>query len=136
VDLDSPGKTAHNFDLFLRLMADPAYQGRLFGDLSAITQINRLPAPLKTLLARPDLDGRLLNGSDYPLPGVDLVIWTRRLAELGLITRAERRALNEIWKRNPLLFDFVLKRTLKDPRTGRRFDAALFQRTPESLAAQ
>ncbi len=135
-DLDRPGKTATNFDLFLRLMDEPRYRGRLYGDLSAITQVNRLPAPLLTLLSRPDLDVRLLNGSDYPLPGVDLVIWTGRLVQLKLITPAERRALNELWKRNPLLFDFVLKRTLKDPKTGRRFEASLFQRTPESLLPQ
>ncbi len=135
-DLDHPGKVARNFDLFLRLMEDPKYRGRLFGDLSAITQINRLPAPLQTLLARPDFDGHLLNGSDYPLPGVDLIIWTRRLVELKLISAAERKALNEIWKRNPLLFDFVLKRTLKDPMTGRRWPADLFQRSPESLPPQ
>lgn len=135
-DLDHPGKVARNFDLFLRLLEEPRYRGRLFGDLSAITQINRLPAPLQTLLRRPDLDGRLLNGSDYPLPGVDLVIWTRRLVELGMITRAERAALNEIWKRNPLLFDFVLKRTLRDPVSGRRWPASLFQRDPESLQAR
>lgn len=135
-DLDHPGKVARNFDLFLRLLEEPRYRGRLFGDLSAITQINRLPAPLQTLLRRPDLDDRLLNGSDYPLPGVDLVIWTRRLVELGMITRAERAALNEIWTRNPLLFDFVLKRTLRDPASGRRWPASLFQRDPESLQAR
>jgi len=132
-DLDHPGKTATNFSLFLRLMANPAYQGRLYGDLSAITQINRLPTALRTLLAHPEFDGRLLNGSDYPLPGVNLIIWTRRLVELKLITPGERRALNEIWKRNPLLFDYVLKRTLKDPKTGRRWPASLFQRSPGDL---
>ena len=135
-DLDHPGRTATNFDLFLRLMDEPRYRGRLFGDLSAITQINRLPAPLHTLLARPELDGRLLNGSDYPLPGVDLVIWTRRLVELRMITPAERKALNAIWKRNPLLFDFVLKRTLKDPSMGGRWEASLFQRAIGARSVQ
>ncbi|MBI1754478.1 MAG: amidohydrolase family protein [Acidobacteria bacterium] len=134
-DLDHSGKSVPNFELFLRLMNEPRYQDRLFGDLSAITQINRLPAPLQHLLAHPGLDDRLLNGSDYPLPGVDLVIWTRQLVRLGMLTAGERRALNEIWKRNPLLFDFVLKRTLKDPGTGRRWPASLFQRDPDSLAA-
>jgi predicted TIM-barrel fold metal-dependent hydrolase len=132
-DLDHPGKTAANFDLFLRLMDEPKYEGRLYGDLSAITQVNRLPRPLRTLLAR-DLDARLLNGSDYPLPGVDLVVWTRRLVQMKLITPAERKALNEIWRANPLLFDLVLKRTLKDPRTGRRFAATVFQRDPATLS--
>ena len=133
-DLDHPGRTATNFDLFLRLMADPKYQGRLYGDLSAITQINRLPRPLQTLLAHPEFDERLLNGSDYPLPGVNFIVWTRRLVQLKMITPGERKALNEIWRRNPLLFDFVLKRTLKDPKTGRRWEAALYQRNPETLA--
>ena len=132
-DLDHPGKTASNFDLFLRLMGEPNYQGRLYGDLSAITQVNRLPRPLRTLLAR-DLDDRLLNGSDYPLPGVDLIIWTRGLVKLNWITPAERKTLNEIWRTNPLLFDFVLKRTLKDPRTGRRFGVDVFQRDPAALS--
>jgi len=135
-DLDHPGRTATNFELFQRLMAEPRYRGRLFGDLSAITQINRLPAPLQHLLAHPEFDDRLLNGSDYPLPGVDLVIWTRRLVQLGLLSAVERRSLNEIWKRNPLLFDFVLKRTLKDPASGRRWPASVFQRSPGDLAAQ
>lgn len=135
-DLDHPGKTASNFDLFLRLLDDPRYRGRLYGDLSAITQVNRLPRPLLSLLAHPELDGRLLNGSDYPLPGVDLVIWTRRLVQLKVITPAERKGLNELWKQNPLLFDFVLKRTLRDPQTGRRFEATRFQCTPESLLPQ
>jgi len=84
--------------------------------------------------ARADLDGRLLNGSDYPLPGVDLLIWTRRLVSLGMISADERKALNKIWKRNPLLFDYVLKRTLKDPKTGRRWEASLFQRSLDQLA--
>jgi predicted TIM-barrel fold metal-dependent hydrolase len=132
-DLDHPGKTAANFDLFLRLLDNPKYQGQLYGDLSAITQVNRLPRPLRTLLAR-DLDARLLNGSDYPLPGVDLVVWTRGLVQLKLITPAERKALNEIWQANPLLFDFVLKRTLRDPRTGRRFAATVFQRDLAALS--
>jgi predicted TIM-barrel fold metal-dependent hydrolase len=129
-DLDHPGRRAANFDLFLRLMEEPTYEGRLWGDISAITQINRLEKPLLAILHRPELQRRLLNGSDYPLPGVDLVIWTRRLRELGLLTRAERKALNEIFKANPLLFDFVLKRTLHTPEGG-RLDPALFVARPE-----
>lgn len=126
-DLDHPGKTAANFDLFLRLMETAKYRGLLYGDLSAMTQVNRLPRPLQEVLARPDFEGRLVNGSDYPLPGVDLVIWTRKLVAMRMITPAERGALNELWKRNPLLFDFVLKRTLRDPVTGRRLPASAFQ---------
>ena len=64
------------------------------------------------------------------------MIWTRRLVELKVITAAERKALNELWKRNPLLFDFVLKRTLKDPKSRRPFSTTLFQRHPEARSPQ
>jgi len=126
-DLDHAGKTATNFSLFLRLMATPKYKGLLFGDLSAMTQVNRLPKPLLEILARPDFEGRLVNGSDYPLPGVDLVIWIQKFVQMRMITSADRRALLEIRKQNPLLFDFVLKRTLKEPKSGRRLPVGAFQ---------
>ena len=49
-DLDrrAPRK-AKCFDLFLRMMDEPKYVGLLFGEISAITQYNRMPAPLATL---------------------------------------------------------------------------------------
>lgn len=128
-DLDHPGQTAANFDLFLRVMAEPRYQGRLWGEISALTQINRLPEPLQVVLRRPDLQARLLNGSDYPLPGIDLVIWTRKLVRLGLLTAEERSALNEIFDQNPLLFDFVLKRTLHT-REGQSLSPDVFTARP------
>ena len=37
------------FDLFLRLMDEPKYVGLLFGEISAITQFNRMPGPLAKL---------------------------------------------------------------------------------------
>lgn len=134
-DLDHPGQRATNFELFLRLMDDPKYKGQLWGDISAITQVNRLPKPLLTLLERPDLHARLVNGSDYPLPGVNLVIWTRKLVSLGLLTPEERKALNEIFRMNPLLFDFVLKRTLHT-KDGKRLDPAIFVARPELPVGQ
>ncbi|HUV13379.1 MAG TPA: amidohydrolase family protein, partial [Acidobacteriota bacterium] len=69
----------NNFDLFLRLMGEQGYQGQLYGDISAMTQFNRLPRPLQVLLERPDLHGRLVNGSDYPLPAVNIVIRLKSL---------------------------------------------------------
>ncbi|HPI23945.1 MAG TPA: amidohydrolase, partial [Spirochaetota bacterium] len=78
------------------------------------------------ILERTDLHHRLVNGSDYPLPAVNVVIQTRVLARLGFITADERRCLNEIYRANPLLFDFVLKRTIRHPRTGARFPASVF----------
>ncbi len=125
-DMDHPGRQAENFDLFLRMMGEERYRGLLFGDISAATQINRIPGPLLELLRRTELHDRLVNGSDYPLPGINCLIWTSRLARLGLITPEERRALNEVYNCNLLLFDFLLKRALRDPKTGNRFAASVF----------
>lgn len=130
-DLDNGGREAENFDLFLRMMDDPKYADRLFADISATTQVNRLPRPLLTLLDRTDLHGRLVNGSDYPLPAINIVIWTRSLVKYGMITAEERRAINEIYAVNPLLFDFVLKRTLRHPKTGESFPASVFTEHPK-----
>jgi len=129
-DLDHPGKKARNFDLFLRLMDEDRYRGRLFADISAMILVSRMPRPLRALLNRPDIQPRLVNGSDYPLPAINLVIWTSQIAAMGMITFNERKSLNEIYRVNPLLFDFVLKRTLRDPRTGRKLAPELFPENP------
>lgn len=130
-DLDRPGRRVRSFELFLRLMGEARYRDRLYGDLSAVTQINRPPGQLWELLRRPELQGRLLQGSDYPLPGVDLVIWTSQFKGLRMISAQERQALNELYQANPLLFDFVLKRILRDPKTGQALDAQVFTRVPD-----
>lgn len=126
-DLDSRDrKQSDNFDLFLRLMDDKRYEGLLFGEISAMTQFNRSGKPLQTMLAREDLHERLVNGSDYPLPAVNLLIRTRPLVKQGYINNSEAESLKEIYDYNPLLFDFVLKRTLKLPGTTRSFPASIF----------
>jgi predicted TIM-barrel fold metal-dependent hydrolase len=125
-DLDHPGVTSPNFELFLRLMDEPRYEGRLYGEISATTQVNRLPDPLIVLLGRTDLHHRLVNGSDYPLPAINIVIQTRALVRYGLLTPNEREWLNEIYDYNPLLFDFAVKRTIRHPESGSRFSANVF----------
>jgi len=126
-DLDSKDrKQIDNFDLFLRLMDEKRYEGLLFGEISAMTQFNRSGEPLRTMLAREDLHERLVNGSDYPLPAVNLLIRTRPLVKQGYINSSEAESMKEIYDYNPLLFDFVLKRTLKHPETSRRLPAAVF----------
>ena len=127
LDLDDPDRPkVPSFQLFLRLMDEPLYRDRLYGEIAAITFFNHLSVPLETLLARSDLHPRLLNGSDYPLPGINLLIMTGRLARLGFISEKEREHLNEIYSYNPLLFDFVVKRTVRHPRTGQRFSPEVF----------
>ncbi len=124
-DLDAPGAPwVNNFDLFARLMERRDYVGRLWGEVSAMTQANRAGRALETVLARDDWHERLLNGSDYPLPAINVLLQTRVLKDRGFITSDERRALNEIDRRNPLQFDFVLKRTLSFK--GRRFPPGIF----------
>ena len=130
VDLDDPrGGRVANFDLFLRLMADKQYVGQLFGEISATTLSNRMDY-LRTLLRRTDLHARLVNGSDYPLPAINILVHTGRFADEGFITEVERDALNEIYDHNPLLFDLVLKRTLREPKSGNRFAASVFMDQP------
>lgn len=126
-DLDDPErKLASNFDLFLRLMDDSDYEGLVFGEISAMTQFNRAGRPLTTLLSREDLHHRLVNGSDYPLPAVNVLIRTKPLVRLGYINESERRSLREIYHYNPLLFDFVLKRTIKLPGSHKGFPPSIF----------
>jgi predicted TIM-barrel fold metal-dependent hydrolase len=126
-DLDSKErKQIENFDLFLRLTDDKRYEGLLFGEISAMTQFNRSGKPLRTMLAREDLHERLVNGSDYPLPAVNLLIRTRPLVKQGYINNSEAESLKEIYDYNPLLFDFVLKRKLRLPGTSRSFPASIF----------
>ena len=126
-DLDNrEAKKANCFDLFLRLMDEPKYAGLAFGEVSAMLQFNRMPVPFSTLLKRQDLHSRLVNGSDYPLPAINALIRTRSLASDGFITNEERTALNEIYDYNPLLFDFVLKRTIRHPETKQKLAASVF----------
>ena len=123
-----------NFDLFLRLMSERRYEGLLFADISAMTQFNRSGVPLRTILERDDLHERLVNGSDYPLPAINILVRTSSLVKQGYITSEERIGLNQIYDYNPLLFDFTLKRTIKHPATSRRLPAALFM-TNNALGA-
>ena len=132
-DLDNnERKQVDNFDLFMRLMDDKRYEGLVFGETSAMTQFNRAGRPLRTILEREDLHDRLLNGSDYPLPAVNMLIRMRPLVRRGYVTADEGDSLKEIYQYNPLLFDFTLKRSLKHPETRRRLPASVFTRDPAS----
>lgn len=130
-DLDDPGRRrVSNFQLFMRLVEDRRYEGLVFGDISAMTQYNRIGEPLTTVIEREELHGRLVNGSDYPLPGVNLLIRTKPLVRAGYLKAEEGVLLREIYGFNPLLFDFVLKRCLTLPGTPRRLPASVFESNP------
>jgi mannonate dehydratase len=123
-DLDDDGNPRASFDLFLKLMAEPRAKGQLYGDISAITQRNRNPALIRTLLERSDLHDRLLHGSDYPLPGIVPLTSTSALAKAGLLPKAAVNDLDILRQHNPLLFDFTLKRLLNWQ--GHSFSPAVF----------
>jgi len=127
IDLDVGPKGPHlsSFELFARMMQEPRYEGLLFGDISAITQVNRVGPALETVVKRDDWHPRLLNGSDYPLPGVLPLFSLKQMQRRGYITQAEAGVLSAIRRHNPLLFDFVLKRTLRIE--GHAFGPAPFQ---------
>ena len=124
-DLDRDGALVDSFSLFSRLMDEPRFVGRLFGDISAMTQLNRAGPALARVIEREDWHGRLLNGSDYPLPGVMPLYSVDRMVEQGFVAAAAAPVLKRIREHNPLLFDFVLKRQLR--RNGRRFASRVFE---------
>ncbi len=108
------------FSLFERLMADKSYQGCLYGDISALPQTNRFEV-LPKILQHREWSDRLLNGSDYPLPGVFPLFSVDAFVKKGWIASATGEHLKRVREANPLLFDFLLKRHL-------RIDGASFGR--------
>jgi predicted TIM-barrel fold metal-dependent hydrolase len=127
-DLEAAGTPlVENFALFERLMAERRYEKLLCADLSAVTQANRAPA-IVAILARPEWEGRLLNGSDYPLPAILPIFSLQALARDGVLDARAIPALRELRQGNPLLFDFVLKRNLRHG--GRRLPASAFETRP------
>ena len=122
---DDQGRTARNFDLFAGLMAEPQWQGQLFGDISAITLRNRKLDVIKTLLTETSWHGRLLNGSDYPLPGVLPLISVNSFAKGGLLDEAAVTTLLALQNHHAFRFDFVLKRSLSWQ--GKHFADSVFE---------
>jgi len=113
LDIGPNGPAVPSFELFSRMMDEPGYDGLLFGEISAVTQVNRVDNALETLLLRDDWHPRLLNGSDYPLPGILPLFSLKLLERRGFLRKNESEVLSTIRDYNPLLFDFVLKRTLR-----------------------
>jgi mannonate dehydratase len=112
------------FDRFLEMMREPAYRGRLFGEISVLPYVGTQDK-MAEIFADPDLRCRMLDGSDYPNPALNIVRMLSRdlfepsgplrwSATESLPTlRARRDALDAIRRQNPVLYDFVLKRSLR-----------------------
>jgi mannonate dehydratase len=128
IDIRDAGKNkppSRNFRVFIDMMREPDYATHLYGDLSAVTQFNRAPEALQTLLEADDLHPRLLNGSDYPLVGIVPLFSLRQLRRLGLLDEEVSDVVAELQRHNPLLFDLVLKRSLRWQ--GQRFPKQVFE---------
>jgi len=125
-DDDLPGAPqVPAFHLLRRLIDEPRYRGKLFGDISGVVSSWREPELIRELVLDERWRGRLVNGSDYPLPGAPLLTSTSRLVELGFLEPNESQQIAHIQAHNPLLFDFALKRLLRID--GKPFDSAVFQ---------
>lgn len=127
IDYDNANKKIKSFDLFLRLMDEPKYKDLLFGEISAITLFNHAWA-IKPLLQRTDLHSRLLNGSDYPLPGILPLVSLKQLVSKQLLTLPEAEFLKIVRNYNPILFDFALKRLIAFE--GKSFPKTVFETRP------
>jgi len=124
IDKKRNAKKVRNFELFTRLMDEPKYEGLLFGDVSAMPQINRAGDDLDVLLTREEWHERLLYGSDYPLPAILPLFSLSFLTKRKYITEKQAKVLSQIRLHNPLLFTFVLTRHLKI--NGKRFKPSVF----------
>ena len=87
--------------------------------------MNRAGGALARVIEETGWHARLLNGSDYPLPGVMPIFSVDYLVSLKLIPESAAQVLKDIRLHNPLLFDFVLKRHLRSG--GRAFSRGVFE---------
>ena len=108
------------------MFKEKKYEKNLFGEISGATIHTRVGEAIDTLLAHPEFHERIVNGSDYPLPAINILYRTGQFEEMGYINSKEREHLNEIYEFNPLLFDLALKRTIRHPKTGQKFKNEAF----------
>ena len=127
IDLDKGTKAqpVANLDLFARMMAEKKYEHLLFGDLSAITQVNRDKEMVEKIVQTEEWHHRLIYGSDYPLPGVMPVFSPHNFSDWGHLPEKEAEVLAQVREYNPILFDIMLKRRLKI--NGKQFSTKVFE---------
>lgn len=123
-DFDNGNKVVTSFELFARMMDKPEYEGLLFSDISATTLFNHAWV-LKHVLQRTDWHHRLLNGTDYPLPGVFPLVSSQQFYREGMLAKEHVPFLHEVRKYNPIMFDFALKRLIEYQ--GQSLAASVFE---------
>lgn len=125
-DFDNDSKQVFCFELFWRMMETGKYKGQLFGEISATTLHTRLGTPILRILENPQYHSYFVNGSDYPLPAINLLYRTSQYQDQGYITKSQEQTLNKVYKYNPLLFNFLSKRMLSHPKTGVKLSDKIF----------
>lgn len=122
-------KKNQNFELFKKMM-QMDFKNKLFGEISALT-VPPSQNILIEILEDKKLHGRMVNGSDYPIPAVNISRPTEVSSIIygKYITKKDMKALNMIYSYNPLLFDFVVKRTIAKDITARKREPLI----PESM---
>ena len=125
LDRGPNGPYVESFSLFRRMFDAAQYEKRLYGDISAMTQANRAGPALAFVIESEAWHARLLNGSDYPLPGVMPMYSVDYLVSLGMLAPQTAPVLKEIRLHNPLLFDFAVKRHLRSH--GKALSAHVFE---------
>jgi mannonate dehydratase len=136
----NPVQQAPVTELFSRLMNDPKYHGRLFGDTAELESANRAGGPLKSVLLHQDWHPRLLHGSDYPLPSIGPSFFSS-LARFCVSKKVKWKylqPLSRLHKFNPPLADICLKRLICMTRRGQKysFQPSIFlQRTSASSSS-
>ena len=123
LDKGEAGPYVDSFLLFVRVFEK--YEKNCYGDISAMTQRNRAGPALARVIETAEWHPRLLNGSDYPLPGLMPIFSVDYLVSLGLLPESAAPVLKEIRLHNPLLFDFVAKRSLRS--NGKALAAGVFE---------
>lgn len=119
------------FDRFIWMME--RYKSGLYGEISALPYLGTHKL-ISRILTDKNLRCRIVDGMDYPIPAVALVNPTGRLFRAGFLRRSgdvgwtlsrqRREALDQIYSYNPILFDFVLKRSIRTD--GLRFADSTF----------
>jgi mannonate dehydratase len=128
LDKGENGPMVDSFELFKRLFENKTYEKNLFGDISAMTQVNRAGPALIEVIEKTEWHSRLLNGSDYPLPGIMPLFSVDYMVQLGLLPESAAPVLKAIRTHNPILFDFVLKRHLRSG--GKALSRSVFETRP------
>ncbi len=125
-DLEKPGQQAKAHHLLFRLLRNPKYKDLLKVDISAVMTADRLDGALLEMLEAKDLQPHFVYASDYPVPAVNVFIPLKKMAKKGLILPEQVVPLRHIYKVNPLLFNFVLMRLIKHPKSGQKFSLEAF----------